>query len=157
MRRILFLQHRQSLNCKEESGLEEEDLVEAPPKVARVLKLVDEEEDLEAKQPLEASPRLVSKVSAPIEELKVEVIEAPLVRKRKLTKMAGAVTPEVEAVNVASFLAARRKQIPSPSVPLVANVEAFLANEPVKAVPVNGVELTLKEPLQVPRALFLQF
>jgi hypothetical protein len=52
-------------------------------------------------------------------------------------------------MNVASFLVARRKQIPPPSVPRMADVEAFLANEPVEAVLVNVAELNLEEPIQV--------
>ena len=64
--------------------------VEGPPKVARLLKLVDEEEDLEAEQPVEIAsvPILV-----PIEDSEVEVVE---------------VEPAA-IVNVANFLVARRK------------------------------------------------
>jgi hypothetical protein len=132
------------------SLVEKKKPVEAPPRAAKVLKLVDEEEDSWAKQPAEVAPGPVLQVSAPVEESEVEVIEAPLVRKRKMTKMAGAAAPNVEAMNVASFLAAMRKQIPLPSLPRVADVEAFLANELVEAILVNAVELVLEEPLQVP-------
>jgi hypothetical protein len=98
--------------------------------VARVLKLVDEDEDLETQQPLEAASGPVSTVPTPCEESDVEVIEVPLLKKRKLTKVVKVVVPKVkEAQNVANFLAARRRQMPKPSVPHAANVEAFLANE----------------------------
>ena len=60
--------------------------VETPLRVARVLKLVDEEEDFEAQQPLEAALGLVLTAPTPGEESEVEVIEAPLVKKRKLVK-----------------------------------------------------------------------
>jgi hypothetical protein len=60
----------------------------------------------------------------------VEVIEAPLMKKRKLKRAAEPTapmvepaapvielaTPAVKATNVAGFLATRRKQTPSPSV-----------------------------------------
>jgi hypothetical protein len=86
---------------------------------------------------------------APTEESDVEVIEAPLVKKRKLKKVAKPAAPVVEAVNVAGFLATRRKQAPQPLVAPLAGVEAFLANKPVEVSPVNAVELVLVEPLKV--------
>jgi hypothetical protein len=80
-----------------------------PPQVAIVLKLVDEEEDLEVQQPLEAALGPILTAPTPSEESDVEMIEAPLVMKRKLTKRAEATAPELEARNVANFLAAQRK------------------------------------------------
>jgi hypothetical protein len=95
------------------------------------------------------------------------VIEAPLVKKRKLRKMVDptvpvtepatlviepsakvieTAAPAVKVTNVAGFLVAWRKQAPPPSVPRMANIEAFLANEPVLAIPMNMVELS-EEPL----------
>ena len=131
--------------------------VAGPPRVAKVLKLVDDEEDLEAGQPIEAVSGPVPKVLAPIEELKVKVIEAPLVRKRTLKKVAGAIArevdptiPVVEVVSVANFLPAQRKQVPPPSVQLMVDVEAFLANELVEAIPVNTVKSVAEEPIQAP-------
>jgi hypothetical protein len=53
------------------------------------------------------------------------------------------------AQNVASFLVARRKQAPKPSVLVMANVEAFFANEPVEVSPENATEPVLEETLQV--------
>jgi hypothetical protein len=126
---------------------------------------------LEAEKPTEATSRPTTQVLAPTEESDVEVIEAPLAKKRKLKKVAEPVAPIIEqatpvveqaalmveptalgvkVVNVAGFLAAQRKQMPSPSVPRMADVEAFLANEPVLAVLMNGVELIVEEPLQAP-------
>jgi hypothetical protein len=88
--------------------------VEKPPRVARVLKLLDEEEGSKAGGPVEALSKPIPQVCAPIEE-SVEVIEA-LVNKRKLTKVAESEVPIVEptasvakAVNVVGFLVARRK------------------------------------------------
>jgi hypothetical protein len=75
------------------------------------------------------------------------VIEAPLVKKRKLTKAVEATILEDDAMNIASFLAARRKQMPKPFVPCIADVKAFLANEPVEASSVNAAEPILVEPL----------
>ena len=77
--------------------------------MAKVLKLVDDEEDLEVGQPTESAsvPVLV-----PVEDSKVEVVEVPLMRKRTLKKVADAAAPKVEpaaVVNVANFLIARRK------------------------------------------------
>jgi hypothetical protein len=138
-------------------------LVEFPSRVARAFKLVDEEEDLEIEQPAEAILGPTPQVSTPAEESEVEVIEVPFVKKRKLKKVVEPAAPVVEpvapvvklvavvveAMNVASFLVARRKQIPPPSVPCMADVEAFLANEPVEAVLVNVAELNLEELIQV--------
>jgi hypothetical protein len=60
--------------------------VDTPLRVAKVLKLVDKEEDLEAQQPFEAAPGPISIAPTIGEELDVEVIEAPLMKKRKLVK-----------------------------------------------------------------------
>jgi hypothetical protein len=101
-----------------------------------------------------------------VEESNVQVIEAPLAKKRKLrkgaeptvpaTKPAALViepsAPTVKATGVADFLAARRHQAPPPSVPRVKDVAAFLANEPVLAIPVNMVGL-VEKPLQAPKGL----
>ena len=95
----------------------------------------------------------VQKTLTPKEDLEVEVIETPLVRNRTLKKAADAVAPEAApaaAVSMANFLANRGKQIPLPSVPSMAVVEAFLANEPVEAVPVNVIEPVTEEPIQAP-------
>jgi hypothetical protein len=78
------------------------------------------------------------------------VIEASLMRKKKLTKMATAVALEAKVVNVASFLSTKRNQIPSPYVLCVADVEAFMAIEPIEAVLMNAVESVLEESLQAP-------
>ena len=67
--------------------------VEAPPRVARLLKLVDED-DLGVQQPLKTAPGLVPTISTLDEESEVEVIEAPLVRKRKLVKGVDVTAPE---------------------------------------------------------------
>ena len=73
------------------------------------LTLVDEEEDLEARQPTKATsvPVLV-----PIKDSELEVVEVPLLRKRTLKKVADVAASEVEpvtVVNVANFLATQRK------------------------------------------------
>jgi hypothetical protein len=104
-------------SAKKSSILKKKSL-ELPSRVARALKLVDEE-DLDVEQHAEAALRPVPQV----EESEVEVIEAPLVRKRKLKKVEEPAVPViepaalvvepaasvVEAVNVANFLATRRK------------------------------------------------
>jgi hypothetical protein len=96
------------------------------------------------------------------------VIEALLVKKRKLKRVAEPTPPVVEVAvpvnelasptveptspivkttNVAGFLVARKKQALPPSTPRVKDVAAFLANEPVLVVPVNVVGLA-EEPLR---------
>jgi hypothetical protein len=94
------------------------------------------------------------------------VIEAPLVKKRKLKKWAEPtvpvvvaaiplieiVAPTVKKINVAGFLVARRSQVPPPSMPRVEEVAVFLANEPVLAVLVNVVGLV---PYKRQRSRFL--
>ena len=40
--------------------------------------------------------------------------------------------------------------MPSPSVPRMDVVEAFLANEPVKAIPMTVAGPTIEEPIQAP-------
>ena len=128
-------------------------LTKAPPRVARVLKLVDDEDDVEAGQPAEATSVLIPKAPTPREESKVEVIEAPLMRKRTLKKAVDAATlgaVPVAEVNMANFLANRRRQVPHPSVPRMDVVEAFLANEPVEAILVTVARQVVKEPIQAP-------
>jgi hypothetical protein len=104
--------------------------VEVPPQVAKALKLVDEEEVLEVEQPVEVAPRPTLQVPASVEESEVGVMEAPLVKKRKLKKVVEPIAPViepttpmikhvapvikpaalvVETVNVADFLAIQRK------------------------------------------------
>jgi hypothetical protein len=130
--------------------------------VARALKLADKEE-LEIKKPAEAVPEPTPLVVVPTEESDVQVIEAPLVKKRRLkkgaeptipaTKPAAPVVepfvPAVKTTGVAGFLAARRHQAPPPSVLKVEDVAAFLANEPVLAIPVNVIG-QVEEPLRAP-------
>ena len=130
--------------------------IEVLTRVARVLKLVDEEDDLEAGKPVEVALVPVPKALTLGEESEVEVIEALLARKRTLKKVADAAAPEVVptvAVNMVNFIANRKKQAPPPSVPPIANVEAFLANEPVEAIPVNVAEPVVEEPIQAPSGL----
>ena len=129
--------------------------VEALLRVARVLRLVDDEDDLEAGQHAEATLVQVPKVLTltPVKELEVEVIEAPLVKRRTLKKVVDVATSEAESaamVNMANFLVARRKKVPPPSVSVVAEVETFLANEPLEAILVNMVEPVVEEPIQAP-------
>ena len=81
------------------------------------------------------------------------MIEAPLMRKRTLKKAVDATAPRAvpaAAVNMANFLANRRRHVPPPSVPRMDAVEAFLANEPVEAILVTVTGPALKEPIQVP-------
>ena len=86
--------------------------IEAPPRVAKVLKLVDEKDDLEAGKPAEVASVPAPKASTPVEESEVKVIEAPLAKKQTLKKAVDAATPEAiptVAVNMANFIANRRK------------------------------------------------
>jgi hypothetical protein len=92
----------------------------------------------------------------------VEVVEAPLVRKRRLTKAAGRDVPMPgtgppvdEVADVAGFLASRRKKAVPPSVPPLVEVEKFIANEPVLAVPVVVAKVVEDEPLRVSEGVFL--
>jgi hypothetical protein len=101
----------------------------------------------------------------------VQVIEAPLVKKRKLRKMADPSVPATKpaapvnepsakviktaslvakVVNVAGLLVARRKQALPPTVPRMVDVEAFLVNEPVLVEPVNVVKPVAEGPLRAP-------
>ena len=108
----------------------EERPIEVPSRVAKVLKLVDDEEDLETGEPVKVASVPVQKASTPEEKSKVEVIEAPLIRKRTLKKAADDVGLEATltvVVSMANLLANRRKQIPLPSVLSMATFEAFLA------------------------------
>jgi hypothetical protein len=129
---------------------------EKPPKVARALKLLDEEESPEAGGPTKDLPGPTPKTHSATNE-SVEVVEAPLVKRRKLTRAAGGdapvtgADPQVEGVvDVAGFLASRRKEGIAPSVPPLAEVEKFIANEPVLAVPVAVAQVAEEDPLRVP-------
>ena len=85
---------------------------EAPPRVAKVLNLVDEEDDVEAGKPAEVTSVPVPKVPTQREESKVKVIEAHLMRKRTLKKAVDAAAPRVvpaAAVTMANFLANWRR------------------------------------------------
>jgi hypothetical protein len=62
----------------------------------------------------------------------------------------GTTVPVVEVVDVAGFLASRRKKVVLPSVPPLAEVEKFIANEPVLAVPVVVAQMVEEEPLRAP-------
>ena len=118
-----------------------------------VLKLVDEDDDVEVGKPAEAVSVPVPKAPTPREELEVEVIEAPLMRKRTLKKVVNFVAPGAipdAAVTMVNFLANRRRQVPPPSVLRMDVVEAFLANEPVEAIPVTVAGPTVEEPIQAP-------
>jgi hypothetical protein len=68
-------------------------LANMPPQVARILKLIDKSEDLEALQPLEAASRPVPTVPTPDKESDVELIKGPLVKKRKLIKAVEVAAP----------------------------------------------------------------
>ena len=146
---LLLLWRLQSSNLKKR----EKRPTEAPPRVARVLKLVDDEDDLEAREATEVVSVPVQKTPTLEEDSEVKVIEVPLVRKMTLKKAADAVALEdapAAVVSMANFLTNRRKQIPHPSVLLMAAIEAFLANEPVEAVSMNVIEPVAEEPIQVP-------
>jgi hypothetical protein len=56
----------------------------------------------------------------------------------------------IEAMNVAGFLASRRKKVVLLLVPPLAEVEKFIANEPVLAVPVAVAKVADDKPLRVP-------
>jgi hypothetical protein len=104
--------------------------MEVPPKVVKALRLADEEES-GAERPVEATPEQTPFVKVPAEESDIQVIEAPLVKKRTLKKetepivsvvepaapVVETAVPTVQMANVASFLAAQRSQTPPPSVP----------------------------------------
>jgi hypothetical protein len=124
--------------------------------VARVLKLLDKEESPEAGMPIRAQSDPTPQVHAAVEE-SMEVIEASPVNKRKLTKVTEPEVPTVKlaalvvkAVDVADFLASQRKKVILPPVSCVAEVEAFIANKPIPAVPVAMEKLVKKELLQSP-------
>jgi hypothetical protein len=115
------------------------------------------------KEPHEGTPKETAQDRVPVEESDIEVVEAPSIKRKKLKRALEPTAPEVEptapvvetvapaikVANVASFLAARRRQAPPPFVPRVKEVAAFLANEPILAVPVNVVGL-VEEPLVAP-------
>jgi hypothetical protein len=137
--------------------------VGSPPRVVRALVLADEEDELEVEEPVTATLEPTPLVEASAEESDIQVVEAPVVKRRKLTKeteptvpvvepaapLIGTAVPPIQTANVAGFLAARRNQAPPPSVPQAEEVAAFLANEPVLAVPMNVVGL-VDGPLQAP-------
>ena len=85
--------------------------IEVPPRVARVLKLVDEEDDLKAGKLAKVASVPTYKAPTLRDESEVEVIEAPLVRKRTLKKTADVAAKAVfiVAVTMANFIANRRK------------------------------------------------
>ena len=121
--------------------------------MARALKLVNDEDDLEAGEPAEVVSVPIQKPPTLEKDSIIEVIEAPLVRKRTLKRAADAAILEATpaaTMNMANFLANRRKQIPPPSVLPMAAIEAFLANKPVEVVPVNVIELVAEESIQAP-------
>jgi hypothetical protein len=127
-----------------------------PPKVVRVLKLQDEEETPEAGGLVEVCPEPGPRNHDTVEE-SMEVLEAPAIKKRKLSKAAKLEVPTTEpvasvigAVGVARFLASRRKKVELPLVPRLAEVEAFIANEPVLTVPVAVAKLIGEENLRAP-------
>jgi hypothetical protein len=116
------------INPPPEEGLAKK--LEETPKVARALKLLDEEESPEAGGPAKDLPGPVPKTHSATDE-SVEVVEAPLAKKRKLTRAAG-IDPKVdEAAGVAGFLASRRLNAAPLSIPQLGEVEKFIANEPV--------------------------
>jgi hypothetical protein len=129
---------------------------EKPPKAARVFKLLDEEGSPEASGPVKDLLDPARRTHSAAEE-SVEVVEAPLVKKRRLTKAAGSDVPAAgngpqvdEVAGVAGFLASRRKKAALPSIPPVVEVEKFIANEPVLAVLVAVAKVADEEPLRVP-------
>jgi hypothetical protein len=126
-----------------------------PPKAARVLKLQDEEESPEAGGPAKNLLDPTRRTHSAAEE-SVKVVEAPLVKKRRLTKAAGKDVPAAgsgpkvdEVAGVARFLASRRKKAVLPSIPPMVEVEKFIANEPVLAVPVAVAKVADEKPLRV--------
>jgi hypothetical protein len=110
----------------------------------------------EASGVIKDTPPPTPRIHVAIEEL-VEVIKTPPVKRRKLTKVGGTEVPVAltgpqvdEAVDVAKFLASWRKKVVLPPVLPLVEVEKFIANEPVLAVPVVVAKVADKEPLRVP-------
>jgi hypothetical protein len=135
------------INPPPEEGLAKKP--EEAPKVARALKLLDEEERPEVGGPAKDLPRPVPRTHSATDE-SVEVVEAPLAKKRTLTRAAG-INPKVdEAAGVAGFLASRRLNAAPLSIPPLGEVEKFIANKPVLAVPVAVARMAEEEPLRVP-------
>jgi hypothetical protein len=133
-----------------------EEKPEKPTKAARVLRLLDEEESPEVGGPAKDLPGPAHNSHSAAGE-SVEVVEVPIVRKRKLTKAtgtdvptAGSGPPADEVADIAGFLASRRKKAVPPSVPPLVEVEKFIVNEPVLAVPVAVAKVAEEEPLRVP-------
>ena len=90
----------------------EKNSTEVPPRVAIVLKLVDEEDDVKAGKLAKATSVPVAEAPTPREESEVEVIEAPLMRKRTLKKVVDAAAPgavPAAPVTMANFLANWRR------------------------------------------------
>jgi hypothetical protein len=79
------------INPPAKEGLQAEK-PEKPLKVARALKLLDEEENPKAGGPTKDVPGSARKTHSATDE-SVEVVEAPLVKKRKLTRAAGTGAP----------------------------------------------------------------
>jgi hypothetical protein len=148
------------INPPAKKGLLEEK-PEKPPKVSRVLKLLDEEESSEEGGPAKDLPGSARKTHSLAEE-SVEVVEVPLVKKRKLTKAAGMDVPAAgtgspvdEVADIVRFLASRRKKAVPPLVSPLVEVEKFITNKPVLAVPVAVAKVAEEEPLRVPGGVFL--
>jgi hypothetical protein len=79
-----------------------------------VLKLVDEEKDLEAQQPLEATLGPILIVLSSWRGVRCRSDRGSSCEEEEADKGVEAAAPQViEAQNVANFLAARRKQCPS--------------------------------------------
>jgi hypothetical protein len=132
------------------------DKPEKSPRVVRALRLLDEEESPEAGGPAKDLLGSARKTYSTAEE-SVEAVEAPLVKRRKLTKAAGEDVPVAgsaplvdEVAEVAGFLASRRRKAVPHSVPPLVEVEKFVANEPVLVVPVAVAKVADEEPLRVP-------
>jgi hypothetical protein len=115
------------------------------------------------KEPYEGAHKETAQDRVPAEESDIEVVEAPLLKRKKLKRAsepialkvepavpaAETAAPAVNVMKVVGFLATQRSQTPPPSVPRVEEVAAFLANEPILAIPVNVAGL-VEEPLVVP-------
>jgi hypothetical protein len=68
------------------SPMVEKKNIEVPPKVVMALKLADEESDVE--KPIEATLEQTPLARVPAEESNVQVIEAPIVKMRKVKRVA---------------------------------------------------------------------
>jgi hypothetical protein len=88
------------------------------------------------KEPHEGAHKETAQDRVPAEESDVEVVEAPLLKRKKLKRAseptalkvepaalaAETAAPAVNVTKVVGFLAARRSQVPPPSVPRVEEV-----------------------------------